>query len=65
MVRNGVQVVAMGGDKYDSASQTIMLSLEQNDMVWVCHFKEATSTAHAGSDRYYTSFSGALITALQ
>jgi hypothetical protein len=65
MVRNGVQVVAMGGDKYDSASQTIMLSLEQNDMVWVRHFKEATSTAHAGSDRYYTSFSGALITAIQ
>ena len=65
MVRNGVQVVAMGGDRYDSASQTIMLSLEQNDMVWVRHFKEGTSTAHAGPDRYYTSFSGALITALQ
>ena len=65
MVRNGVQQVAMGGDKYDSASHTIMLSLEQNDMVWVRHFKEGTATAHAGSDIYYTSFSGALITALQ
>jgi hypothetical protein len=65
MVKNGVQLVAMYGDDYDSASHTIMVSLEQNDMVWVRHFKEGTSTVHAGSDRYYTSFSGALITALQ
>jgi hypothetical protein len=65
LVRNGVQLVAMYGDDDDSASHTIMVSLEQNDMVWIRHFKEGTSTAHAGSDRYYTSFSGALITALQ
>ena len=65
MVKNGVQLVAMYGDTGLLASHTIMVSLEQNDMVWVRHFKEGISTVHAGSDRYYTSFSGALITALQ
>ena len=65
MVRNGVQLVAMYGDDADSASHTIMLLLEQNDMVWVRHSNESTSTAHAGSNRYYTSFSGALMTCLQ
>jgi hypothetical protein len=65
MVKNGVQLVAMYGNDDDSASHTIMVSLEQNDMVWIRHFDGGTSTANAGSDTYYSSFSGALITALQ
>ena len=65
MVRNGVQLVAMYGNDDDSASHTIMVSLEQNDMVWVRHYDGGTSTANGGSDGYYSSFSGALITALQ
>ena len=65
LVRNGVQLVAMFGDDDDSSSHTIMVSLEQNDMVWVRHFKEGTSTVHGRSDRHYNSFTGTLITALQ
>ena len=65
MVKNGVQLVAMYGDDGLLASHTIMVSLEQNDMVWVRHFNEGTSIAYSRPDRYYTSFAGALIAALQ
>ena len=65
MVKNRVQLVAMYGDDDDSASHTIMVSLEKNDMVWVRHFNEATSMVYARSDRYYNSFSGALIAVLE
>ena len=65
LVRNGVQLVAMFGDDDDSSSHTIMVSLEEDDMVWVRHFKEGISTVHGLSDRLYNSFTGALITALQ
>ncbi|CAC5414755.1 unnamed protein product [Mytilus coruscus] len=63
IVRNGIQLAALYGDDYDLASHTIVVSLEQNDEVWVQHFAEGTSTAHAGGDRYYSSFSGVLIAA--
>jgi hypothetical protein len=56
MVKNGVQLVAMYGDTGLLASHTIMVSLEQNDMVWVRHFNEGTSIAYSRPDRYYTSF---------
>ncbi|CAC5400766.1 C1QL [Mytilus coruscus] len=63
IVRNGIQLAALYGDDYDLASHTIVVSLEQNDEVWVRHFAEGTSTVHAGGNRYYSSFSGVLIAA--
>ncbi|VDI76173.1 Hypothetical predicted protein [Mytilus galloprovincialis] len=63
IVRNGIQLAALYGDDYDIASHTIVVSLEQNDEVWVRHFAEGTSTVHAGGDRYYSSFSGVLVAA--
>ena len=65
MVKNGVQLVAMYGDTGLLASHTIMVSLEQNDMVWVRHFDESTSTTFGRPYKLYNSFSGALIAALQ
>ena len=65
MVKNGVQLVAMYGDTGLLASHTIMVSLEQNDMVWIRHFNESTSTTFGRPNKLYNSFSGALIAALQ
>ncbi|XP_076084054.1 uncharacterized protein LOC143054862 [Mytilus galloprovincialis] len=62
IVKNKVQLAAMYGYSYDFASHTLVVSLKQNDQVWVRTFRQS-ATAHAGRDRCYCSFSGVLIAA--
>ncbi|XP_071143978.1 C1q-related factor-like [Mytilus edulis] len=62
IVRNGIQLVALYGDDYDFGSHTIVVSLEQNDEVWVRNYA-SSGTVHSIGTRYYSSFSGVLIAA--
>ncbi|CAC5416025.1 unnamed protein product [Mytilus coruscus] len=62
IVRNGERLASMFGQTYDFASHTVVVSLKQNDQIWVRNHGQLTK-AHAWEDRNYCSFSGVLIAA--
>ncbi|CAC5387877.1 unnamed protein product [Mytilus coruscus] len=64
MVKNGVQLVAFFGDSDDNSmgSQTIVIVLEANDIVWMRHFKtKGFSSIDGSTDQPINTFSGALL----
>ncbi|XP_052083632.1 caprin-2-like [Mytilus californianus] len=64
MVKNGVQLVAFYADPddYSMGSQTIVLSLKANDMVWIRHCRvKRPSPIYGKPDQPINTFSGALI----
>ncbi|XP_063427357.1 collagen alpha-1(X) chain-like [Mytilus trossulus] len=60
--KNGVQVAAMQTINFDMGGHTVVLSLEEDDIVLVRNMDSSSHTIHAGNDRYYSSFSGILVT---
>ncbi|CAC5414758.1 unnamed protein product [Mytilus coruscus] len=64
IVRNGTQLAAMVGRLRDMGSQTVVVSLNENDQVWVRNFEpDGMTTVDSVSDRYFSTFSVALIAA--
>lgn len=64
MVKNGVQLVSFYGgiNDYSMGSQTIVIALEANDMVWIRHFRTTGSASIYGrTDQPINTFSGALL----
>lgn len=64
MVKNGVQLVAFYADPddYSMGTQTIVLSLKANDMVWIRHCRvKRPSSIYGKPDQPINTFSGALI----
>lgn len=64
MVKNGVQLVAFYADPdvYSMGSQTIVIALEANDMVWIRHFLTTGSASIYGRPKQpINTFSGALL----
>ncbi|VDI80410.1 Hypothetical predicted protein [Mytilus galloprovincialis] len=64
MVKNGVQLVAFYADPddYSMGSQTVVVTLEANDMVWMRHCrKKKASSIYGKPDQPINTFSGALL----
>lgn len=67
IVKNGIELAGMYGDDYDMGSQTIVVLLHKEDMVWTRNFADSGGVQHIHSYHglSYCSFSGALIAALE
>lgn len=62
IVRNGIQLAAMVGLLRDISNQTVVVSLNENDQVWVRNWEPTImTTVDSYSDRYFSTFSVALI----
>lgn len=61
MVKNGVELVELYGDpsSFSQASQTLVLELQANDMIWVRHFLDKGPVSIYGrTNQPINSFSG-------
>jgi hypothetical protein len=64
IVKNGVQLAALlaDGDDYNMGSQTIMVALDKDDVIWVRHFfSTVAKTMWSRTGEIYNTFSGALL----